>query len=848
MRSTITILQHVLFLLLALAMPPGVVQTASGQESGASSDVRFSLLPTSRLGLFTFVAGQWGEFSVRLENRGNTSKDLLCSSHFSDDDNLQFGRKVWLPAHSRLVLPHPVMFPETDQFSNGSALVRSLVFDDSQGNDVVVKSASGRVKHERTFLVTQTGRNTGIIAGWDSEDVVSPEVRSLIVASRVNQDLNNKVTVLAGHFLAADEVSLHYLDHMVLAENKLVDDLAALTAVRRWLHAGGHLWIMLDRTDPVILERLFGDTFQGSIVDRIGLTSVRVDKAPSVFAPESKPGETRFYEEPVEMARAVLPGMKVWNTVNGWPAALTTTYGQGRVLITTLGARGWMVKPPPTDLREDQQVEYSATTPMSDLSAWIFSERKPNVLPPDSLKSFPKEYVSYNVPTWARVVGMMGGFLALLVAMGGGLWWSQRLDHFAWSGSLLAVIFSILFLGMGLKNRQQTPETSASVLFAQVVDGTDDVRTHGAVAVYRSEGSQSLIQTSMGGDFWPDELAADNSLRRMVTTDLGAFHWDGLSQSANVLGAYSVATSGTSTDRIAARATIDAQGISGEYSGAAFVAADAILATRKGRVGIHLQPDGQFSAAADDVLKEDQYLNATLLNDVQDRRRRILQRLFSNRNWQDSLGHPHLLLWMKGWEHGVQFGEGLQRQGDTLLSVPLELIRPSAGTEMLIPSPLLSFANRRSPDISGPSGCWDDGRQEWQERTNPSSTWLNFQLPKELLPLQATKAQININVSGLMGTIEILGIRNGEAIGLQTVTDPVGSMSFEINDPGVLNVSQNGELAIGINAGFLAQSASIDTSQQTASRLETRTLATSYIINSLSLQLWAIASEIHEEN
>ena len=28
-----------------------------------------------------------------------------------------------------------------------------------------------------------------------------------------------------------------------------------MTALRRWLHAGGRLWIMLDRTDPV---RLFG--------------------------------------------------------------------------------------------------------------------------------------------------------------------------------------------------------------------------------------------------------------------------------------------------------------------------------------------------------------------------------------------------------------------------------------------------------------------------------------------------------------------------------------------------------------------------------------------------------------
>ncbi len=172
------------------------------------------------------------------------------------------------------------------------------------------------------------------------------DVLDLIVANREYQGLSNKVALLADDFLPADETSLNYLDHLILTEDRLVDDLAALTAVRRWLHAGGRLWVMLDQTDPVILERLFGDEFQGAVADRVELSSVRVDQPPSLFVPDSQLGTRSNIENPVEMSRVIVSDMEVWNTVNGWPAAMTRTYGRGRVLITTLGPRGW-VKPAP---------------------------------------------------------------------------------------------------------------------------------------------------------------------------------------------------------------------------------------------------------------------------------------------------------------------------------------------------------------------------------------------------------------------------------------------------------------------------------------------------------------------
>jgi len=160
---------------------------------------------------------------------------------------------------------------------------------------------------------------------------------------------------------------------------------------------------------------------------------------------------------------------------------------------------------------------------------------------------------------------------------------------------------------------------------------------------------------------------------------------------------YSDVTSGTFARRIAAHATLDSQGITGAFEGQSASGADAILATRNGRMGVKLSADGAFTAAAEDVLEADQYLAATLLGDEQDRRRRMLGQLFANPSWKASLERPHLLVWLEDWDTGFQFGEGLKREGETLLSVPLEITRPAPGTEMLIPAPLLGLATARPP-------------------------------------------------------------------------------------------------------------------------------------------------------
>ncbi|WP_010583979.1 hypothetical protein [Schlesneria paludicola] len=852
-RKTIVLRLYVLLMSLAAIVRSTNAQSSTPSQpdvdpSAAKSGVRFTVETSSRLGTLTYLPEQWGELQLRLENSADTARSLLCTSYFGDNTSLQFGRQLWLPARSKLTLSHPVLFPKVEQAQDHAINVHSLLVETVKGNEVLIKNDSGQLRHDSSLRMTESPRNTGIVAGWESGDDLPQEVLDLVIASRVDQGLSNRTTPLDLQFLPGDETSLLYLDHIVVADNRLIDDEASLIAIRRWLHAGGRLWIMLDRTDPVILERLFGDEFRGHLVDRVGLTSFGIDRVPTLAAPDGERGPVVEHDVPVELAQIVMTGMKVWNTVNGWPVAMTKSFGEGRLLVTTLGARGW-IKPTPPDEKKPVGPQsanlvspYVPLSPMEDLSAYVLGKREPELIAPATQESFAQERISYKVPGWTLIVGTMCSFLALLLATAIWLWRTDRAEHFGWSASLLALLYGVILTGIGLTSRYGVPGTIASVQLVQALEGTEDVRTQGVISVYRPEGVDSLVRTTNGGKFWPRLASAEGSTRRMVTTDLKTFHWDGLPQAAGQQ-LYSNANSMSFVNRIEARATVDHQGIVGSYQGQPILMTDALLATRYGRIGVKLGSDDRFTASADNVLQADQYLDATFLGDEQDRRRRIFEDLFKNRSWKDYLDTPHLLLWMKDWDAGYEFGEGLVHNGNSLLAVPLQLTRPAGGTEVLIPSPLLSISTRRPPDGSTAAGFWDDKAKVWQERSGASVTWLSFQIPHDLLPLEATKARVEIKISGPSGRTEIMGIKGGASVSLKTVVNPIGAFSFEITDADLLTLSDQGELSLGISTGNLdlSDSSQGGHAQSSGSNMSSGGMKTAnyWKIETFALQIWA---------
>ena len=233
------------------------------------------------MGAYTYVPERWGELHINLVNSREEPRELMCVTYFDEQPQLQFGRRVWVPARSKIADLAPGFDAKMRAASAGRAIsFHSLVFD-NLADDELVKNETGQLLQDGALLVTKEGRATGVIGKIDSNGFSLPQDGiTLIAAGRSCQDLSDKLTLLADQFLPADETSLNCFEHLVIVDDRVENDLAFLTALRHWLHSGGRLWIMLDRLEMRTVEALLGDGFRGHVVDRVGLTSVRVDQSP----------------------------------------------------------------------------------------------------------------------------------------------------------------------------------------------------------------------------------------------------------------------------------------------------------------------------------------------------------------------------------------------------------------------------------------------------------------------------------------------------------------------------------------------------------------------------------------
>jgi hypothetical protein len=813
-------------------------------------DFRFDVVSAAEGGAYTYVPEKWGQLRVRLVNGRPDSRELLCSTSFDQDSSLQYGRKVWLPARSVLRISHPILMPKCDPKSLHIGL-HSIVVDDAPSGELLVKSEGGQLRIESALTVVHEGGNTAIIEKPPRADEEKRSAAAdLVIACRVGLQRSNRLIDMQDSFLPPDETSLEGLEYIVVADNRVMNDYAAATALRRWLHAGGHLWIMLDQVDPRLLELLVGDEFTGYVVDRVGLTTVRIDQAPSLADPTITPGKTAEYEDPVDLVRMVVSDVNVKCVVNGWPAAVTKACGDGKLLITTLGARGWMAPQPEGTVRPNDPLRVADYVPvdmMTGVADEFFRLHQPDLLPPAAIEPQVGEYIGYSIPSWELIVGTLLTFSAGIVLIGVWLLRIGQLEQICWVGSILAVVVSMFLIQAGRMNRQVIPATMASVQFVRGIRGTDDSLSNGLLSVYHPDGSASPIAATRGGSLVPDMTGLEQTSRRMVTTDLGAFQWENLRQPAGIRST-SFEHSAQVSERMTANVTFNSEGLTGQYAGAISPGADALVAARDGRIGCTINADGTFVARGEDVFEKDQFLGAGLLSDEQDRRRRTLRELLDNPARPDYPGRPQLMFWSEPQDDGFSFGENLRDLGASLIAVPLSINRPASGTEIMIPAPFLSYVNRRSPDGSQPSTMWNAEKKLWQERSSPGLAWLSFQIPRELLPVTAQRARLDLKVSGPIGRVEIFGQKNGSASSLGSVVNPVGSISFEIADPELMEIDGEGRLALGLSAGQPAnavpasggaEGAPAETAQPPIPSNTQGTKANYWRIESLALQLWA---------
>ncbi len=546
------------------------------------------------------------------------------------------------------------------------------------------------------------------------------------------------------------------------------------------------------------------------VVDRVGLTTVTLDFG-------GKEQWTLDHEQPVDLVRVVASDVDVSFTVDGWPAAFWKSIGEGRLLVTTLGARGWLRRPTSAEkLRPDNELAKrvdSEGEPNPDLAAFLlqdpmvktaldfFKPRREPLLPAAVLEPLVQEYVGYSIPSRWLVVSLLIGFAGLLAGLGT---WLLRIGRLEWMGVIgpgLAIAVSAGLVMAGWLQRAAVSPAVAKLQFTQIESGTDEVRTEGFAGLYSPEPGIATIEVARGGILVPDMTGLRGTTRRMVWSDVDAWRWENLPETAGLRGAPFLETHQTA-ERVEVRATFGPEGLIGRLEGGeGRKPSDAIIATNDGRIGVEFQSDGSFVARAANVFSKEQFLSASLLSDEQNRRRRVLQRLLADPQRMDYPATPQLLFWTDPWDTGFRFGEDRRSYGAALVAAPLILNRPPAETQVLLPAPFLPFKSAPGPDGTVGSSLYDHNTREWLPKTIPAMTWLKFRIPRVLMPVEAQRARLTVQVGGPIGKLEIAGHREKSPVAIKTWASPVGRLTVDIEEADLLPITADGEVLLRVSGG-----------------------------------------------
>jgi hypothetical protein len=141
------------------------------------------------------------------------------------------------------------------------------------------------------------------------------------------------------------------------------------------------------------------------VVDRVQLDRFELESVDLVKRERIK--EPCDFEDPVDFVRIVHSSRDVVSWVDGWPAAFWVPFGEGEVLITTLGPRGW--RAPKTE---------RPTIALQTIAGRLFANREGRV-DPQAFQSSLQQQIGYRVPSRSIAMSVLGGYCFALLASGG---------------------------------------------------------------------------------------------------------------------------------------------------------------------------------------------------------------------------------------------------------------------------------------------------------------------------------------------------------------------------------------------------------------------------------------------
>jgi hypothetical protein len=751
----------------------------------------------------------WAAFHFLLDNLTGEDRQARVLVYYPARPEQQYARDVWVPARATLSTWMLVGPAAAGEQGSGLCDLQILLYDRTGGKDRLFLPPGEQRLRPRGLRYRDREATTSVlldeprpdpapaeVAGRLPEpDSAAEEAALLVLTFRAAAKLSEAVETVRPGSLPPTPEAFDGIDHFVIASTRLADDPAGMRALRQWLERGGKVWVMLDLVDPEVVAPLLGDALDFRLVDRSSLTTFQVETHGR--AEREAPEPVQRPERPVTFARVLLPAEeRPRHTINGWPVWFTRGVGQGKVVFTTLGPRGWFGPrgrngPSPFEHFPDLPLP---TSPLN-LVADELQPQEQNPLPDEAFRPMLTGELGYSVVGRGTAGLVFGAFLAVTVALVLVLRRSRRPELLGWVGPAAALAAAAAFVALGIASRRALPPTVAVAQVVEAVPGTEEVPVRGLLAVYRPDSGSADFGAAQGGLFEPDVSGVEGQMRRLILTDLDSWHWEDLSLPAGVRVMpfrYNAVTGGP----LAAVAGFGPDGIEGRLTHGPFRdPTDAVLATPNGRnLAVRLEPDGTFRAGAEDFLPSGQFLPGTVLSDRQQRRQELYRAALKRPTNEQRDRPPVLLAWAEPIDTHFALVPEARTVGDALLTMPLRLERPPPDRRVTIPGPLLTarrvIADGLTPPTRGGTGAAD--------------MHLRFQLPPVVLPFRVERARLAAKIDAPGRRMTVAGRAGEQLVELFRADSPADPVRVDLTEARLLRLDEEGGLHVNVAVSELA--------------------------------------------
>ncbi len=754
--------------------------------------------------------GSWGTRQVEVINSTPEDTSVISGGYFTGQPLKRYARKVNLPAKSMRRVQIPALATSSEA---GSIEWNSMLLSADAENEVLLH-ASNEFIVDREVLPQATRSEHAVIADLNPQHIAETQwLTEMIVAIRLATGLNRRHIQIDAADVPAFHRGLDAVDQILLGSSQISDYPAILEALRAWVYRGGQLWVCLDRTGTQVAHDLFGDKVPIYTVDETSLVEFQLDDRRS-----GKPsGDLLQVDYPVKFVRVEVSEVEVIHKVDGWPASFTCTHGSGRVLFTTIGPRAWIRKRTvndPAQRREGNSL-FLARPSMVDLIDVWHGATEPPPLATAELKAYLARQTGYNIPSGATVLSILSLYCVLLAVVGYWLHARQtdhytdesvmreehhrRPEHLALIGTILALGFAVPLIMIGQSSRSAVQAGISTVEVVDVDPHSSEIQCTGVTSIYSPNGDTLDLETIAGRRMQPPEDAASGTVRRTMWTDLGTTMMDGLQIPAGLQFFQSRQKNGLNGPREAV-IRFGPEGIEGNFRSECFVSPqDAVIAGPTEHIlGVTFQNDGTFSADIGTTLEPGSYISAPLLSDEQSLRQDVYRAVLRQTNASRYPSELRLLAWTRRTDTDLTAIAGYQSSHTSIVAIPLRVIRPANGTDVVIPSPFMKLEVLSSQD-GGTTSAYNPRSRQWLESTAPTHLRLRFGVPKVLAPLDVSRLNLEIRIAAPGRRVKIAAGPQDDRREIVELNSPSGTYNYVIDDPDRLSLDMAGRYHMDVN-------------------------------------------------